>query len=263
MKFWMRMVWGLLLFHLSPSFAAEAILQLGQGSGLVGSQHNAVQINMQNDTTVIALQLAIADIPDFIKPDSIWTTGRSSGFTIAWEEDSLSVLHILVLSLDKKATIDKGNGAILNIGYTVLSGAERFNSLDIIFYAEPKVIAAGSLKIHASARHGYFIVGETAVETRGEMQPEQFTLEQNFPNPFNPETRIIFHLPSREHAHLEIVNVLGQTIRTLIEAELAAGAHEVTWDGLTDQGKQAAGGIYFYRLRAGRYYDCKRLAYMR
>ena len=251
MKIWIRMGLGLVLGLFSLSAAAEAVLQFGQGSGQVGSQHNVVQISMANDTTVIALQLEIADVPDFIKPDSVWTSDRSSGFTVAWHEDSLSVLHILVLTLDKSAAIERGSGPVLNIGYTVLPGAENFNDIDLIFYTQPKVMAPGSVRVPVVALHGKFTVGGTAVESRGGQQPERFGLEQNFPNPFNPSTRIAFQLPASGHALLQVYNVLGQKIRTLVDGELAAGAHAAIWDGLTDRGEQAAGGIYFYRLQAG------------
>lgn len=263
MKVWMRIGVGLLFGLFSLSSAAEAILQLGQGSGQVGSRNNIVPISMTNDTTVIALQLEVADVPDFIRPDSIWTADRSAGFTVAWHEDSLSVLHILVLTLDKSAAIGKGSGPVLNIGYTVLPGADNFNAIDLIFYAQPKVMAPGSFKVPAVAYPGKFTIGSTAVETRSGQLPARFGLEQNFPNPFNPQTRIAFHLPEKGYAQLEVYNVLGQKIRTLVDGELAAGAHEAIWDGLNDQGAQAAGGVYFYRLDSAGRFDYRRMAYMR
>ncbi len=70
-------------------------------------------------------------------------------------------------------------------------------------------------------------------------------------------------MPRREKALLEVFNVLGQRIRTLINGELAAGLHETVWDGLDDRGLQAAGGVYLYRLKAGNFIDYKRMAYMR
>jgi hypothetical protein len=263
MKGWMRLGGWLFFGLFSFSHAAEAILQLGIGSGEVGSQNNIVQMSMVNDTTVIALQLEIADVPDFIRPDSIWTTDRSAGFFVDFAEDSLSVLHILVLSLDSKSVIAKGAGPILNISYTVLPGAENFKDIDLIFYTIPKVVAPGSVKIPAVGFSGKFTVGNTAVESREKSQPGQFVLAQNYPNPFNPETRIAFQLPVREYTRLEIYNVLGQRIRTLVQEELAAGLHEKIWDGLNDRGEQAAGGIYFYRLQAGGCHDYRQMLLMR
>lgn len=78
----------------------------------------------------------------------------------------------------------------------------------------------------------------------GENLPESFALHQNYPNPFNPATEISFSLPQSGFVQLEIYNVLGQKIETLIEGEMEAGDHTVTWDA-----SQAASGIYLYRLR--------------
>ncbi len=259
-----RRLGALLLLLLAPlTYGAEAVLQLGTGSGKVGTQHNVVQVTMANDTTVIALQMEIADVPDFIRPDSVWTTERSSGFTVAWKEDSLSILHILVLSMDASSSIPRGSGAVLNISYTVQPGAEQFKDLALVFFTAPKVVAPGSVKIPAVGLAGKFMVGNTAVEEHGGQQPGRFALAQNFPNPFNPETRVTFELPERQQARLEIFNLLGQRIRTLVQGELAGGVHAATWDGLTERGEAAAGGVYLYRLQAGPYHECKRMVLMR
>jgi len=81
--------------------------------------------------------------------------------------------------------------------------------------------------------------------------PIDFELEQNFPNPFNPLTTIKFALPKNGMTTLEIFNVLGQRVRTLIDRELPAGYHTVTWNGEDNNGKESASGVYFYRLVSG------------
>lgn len=84
-------------------------------------------------------------------------------------------------------------------------------------------------------------------------QPRAFRLGQNFPNPFNPSTRIDFTLPkdSAIPVSLIIYNLMGQEIRTLLNASLQAGDHQMGWDGRDDQGRQVGSGVYFYRLQAG------------
>jgi len=83
--------------------------------------------------------------------------------------------------------------------------------------------------------------------------PETFTLEQNYPNPFNPETQISFTLPELEVVQLDIFNLKGQLVRTLVNCEMQAGRHAVRWDGKDSAGNQVAGGIYLSILRAGEY----------
>ncbi len=81
--------------------------------------------------------------------------------------------------------------------------------------------------------------------------PTEFALEQNYPNPFNPQTSIRFALPTNGYTALEIYNVLGQKVKTLIEKDLPAGYHTVIWNGEDNNGKESASGIYFYRLKSG------------
>ena len=71
---------------------------------------------------------------------------------------------------------------------------------------------------------------------------------RNYPNPFNPETQIAFALPEAARVSLIVYNVMGQHVLTLVDRELPAGEQRFTWDGRTGDGRQAASGVYFYRL---------------
>lgn len=76
-----------------------------------------------------------------------------------------------------------------------------------------------------------------------------FKLFQNYPNPFNPETTIEFYLSHDAEVRLEIINLLGQKVRTLVAERKVAGLHQATWDGKDDLERAVSGGIYFYRLK--------------
>ena len=73
--------------------------------------------------------------------------------------------------------------------------------------------------------------------------PQAFTLEQNYPNPFNPTTRIRFSLPVSQFVTLQVYNVLGQQVATLVNDQMPAGSFEVNFDG-----RHLASGMYIYRL---------------
>ena len=76
----------------------------------------------------------------------------------------------------------------------------------------------------------------------------------NYPNPFNPSTRIKFRVGAGDQAQpamLQVFNLRGQLQAELLNHSLPAGEHEVTWDGRDRQGNPAASGIYFYQLRIG------------
>jgi PKD repeat protein len=101
--------------------------------------------------------------------------------------------------------------------------------------------------------HGtQYRVGDLLSSEEGvSMMPEGFALYQNYPNPFNPTTTIRFNLPEAGFVELSVFNLLGQKIRTVINEHYSSGEHLTTWDGLNDEGRLAASGIYFYRLKVG------------
>lgn len=93
--------------------------------------------------------------------------------------------------------------------------------------------------------------------------PSGFTLEQNFPNPFNPETQIAFQLHRDGFVELKVYTLLGKEVRTLISAPMSAGSHRVEWNGRDEHGNSLASGIYLYRLKAGGVAQMKRMALVR
>ncbi len=94
-----------------------------------------------------------------------------------------------------------------------------------------------------------------------EIVPEKFSLLQNYPNPFNSRTTIPFMVPehSNQNTSLKIFNSLGQTVKTLIDKDLAAGKHSVTWDGNNLYGVAVSSGTYFYMLKSGNTVEVKKL----
>lgn len=80
--------------------------------------------------------------------------------------------------------------------------------------------------------------------------PQEFSLDQNFPNPFNPTTQIGFSLKTSEQVRLVVYNMLGQQVRTLVNDNLAPGTYSVSWNGQDDLGRQVASGAYIYRLQS-------------
>ncbi len=80
--------------------------------------------------------------------------------------------------------------------------------------------------------------------------PKTYTLAQNYPNPFNPNTTIKFALPEAGRVTLKIYNVAGQLVNTLVNENIAAGYHNVVWNGKNSSGQFVASGLYFYHLKA-------------
>jgi len=82
--------------------------------------------------------------------------------------------------------------------------------------------------------------------------PKNFSLAQNYPNPFNPKTTIRYDLARPGRVTVEVYNLLGQQITTLVDKFQGSGVHRVIWDGKGKDGEPLASGIYFYRLTVER-----------
>jgi len=115
--------------------------------------------------------------------------------------------------------------------------------LDIIFAAK-----AGEPCISAIEFNQKQLPTSVAKQADGRPLPDCFQLKQNYPNPFNMETSIYYQLPVASHVTLEIYNLLGQKQKTLMEKEVTAGYHSITWDGRDMSGNAVSSGLYFYRI---------------
>jgi YVTN family beta-propeller protein len=104
----------------------------------------------------------------------------------------------------------------------------------------------------------------TAVESPGASSALAFGLAQSRPNPaFGGASTIAFTLPREEFVTLRIFDASGRSVRTLVDGRYGPGAHEVRWDGRDQSGRGVAAGTYFYRVKAGRYSDARRLVLIR
>lgn len=80
--------------------------------------------------------------------------------------------------------------------------------------------------------------------------PMEYALEQNYPNPFNPETNIRYQLRARSDVRLEVFDLLGQRVKTLVSSEQMTGSYAVAWDAKNDAGVSLSSGVYFFRFQA-------------
>jgi len=97
----------------------------------------------------------------------------------------------------------------------------------------------------------------------GSAIPEVFALHQNYPNPFNPVTSIQFDIPEQSEVRMDIYNLMGQRVATLVNNTLEPGFHAVKWNGTNDFGKQLSSGMYIYRISANNFTSVKKLILMK
>jgi len=91
----------------------------------------------------------------------------------------------------------------------------------------------------------------------------EFSLKQNYPNPFNPITTIRYSLPEAARVRLDIYNLKGQLVKTLIDSEMAAGPHSVIWNGKDSNNQAVASGVYFYRISSPNNTQTKKMLLMK
>ena len=106
---------------------------------------------------------------------------------------------------------------------------------------------------------GEFVVGGGSGVADQVGAIEEFSLSNNYPNPFNPITSITYSTPVKGSVKLTVYNTLGQAVNTLVDEVVAAGKYSVTWDGTNDSGRQMASGVYFYTLETESFYQTKKM----
>lgn len=103
------------------------------------------------------------------------------------------------------------------------------------------------------------VIVEDVSSTNEEVLPIVTAIYQNVPNPFNPETTIRFDLSNSVDVKLDIYNVKGQKIKTLVNTTLEPGVHTYIWQGEEDNGSPVASGVYFYKLKAGEFEQVRKM----
>jgi hypothetical protein len=190
------------------------------------------------------------------------------GFTLEYDPNDLEFVRVAPVdnnvlgegALAQPRVISKTDGelSILAYGDAVTEGEL---GIDLVFQTKGEIeeslieLTAGQL------RDGNYAVNQVAsldlirIETR----PETYALRNNYPNPFNPETTIKYQLPENADVRLEIRNVVGQLVRTLVADHQSAGRYTVRWDASNDNGQNLSSGVYFYVLQAGEFRQIKRM----
>ena len=122
-------------------------------------------------------------------------------------------------------------------------------------YVGGRFISAGGVSAIGVARWNS---GTSRVEQLSPTAPKTFLLEQNYPNPFNPSTTIRYQLPVASEVKLEVYDVLGKKIATLVNERQSAGSYQVVWNA-----SGLSSGTYFYRLQAGTFVETKKMIMMK
>jgi hypothetical protein len=235
----------------SPSMypGPMAYLKLDYEDLLAGSS-DQVEVLADLEVPVAGAQLQIEYDPAQVTFQVPRLAERSDHFLVEYRDDGNGKLNLLMYNLSNRP-IPAGEGSIISLP-AILS---PYASEDLNIQLKQVVLA--------DEKAALIPVGDGAPSI-----PVAFELDQNYPNPFNPSTTIRFSLPVQSGGGylpttLRVYNVLGQMVRTLVDEPMAAGTHEIIWDGKDNHGSQVASGIYFYKLRSGDYEDTKKMVLMK
>ncbi|MGB5138296.1 MAG: FlgD immunoglobulin-like domain containing protein [Candidatus Zixiibacteriota bacterium] len=198
-------------------------------------------------------------------PQGFAGTAQSSSATLQWLKNSESDLWYYALFKSTTGVIVLDSSRVLAYfiqgGDSLLSNAPNDSSFlsfsDSTFVpavgARYTIVAVDSNGLISSPSAEVYFVGTDINDDEVTPLPENFELEQNFPNPFNANTAIVYSLPNigaqPAEVRLIIYNSLGQEVRTLVNQPQLPGRQVAYWDGFDNSGNAVASGVYFYKLQ--------------
>ena len=155
-------------------------------------------------------------------------------------------------------------------GYTLNNG-QFYSSSDILISNGYKLIGSvtqygaevGVLESDNYRLTNFPFLGCIDVDEYPGLIPTKYVLFQNYPNPFNPNTTIWFGIRKNGNVLLQIYNLKGQLVKTLVSNEMKAGYHFKTWDGKDENGQSVSSGIYLYKFTSGNTSITKRMVLIR
>ncbi len=266
---------------------ADLVL-LGINYGRTSSMHAPKMIAQNEDAPLLRLvydEKAISEGKTCVltvigeRMRDVYALDIGIGFDEAWWE--MARVEKGALLGDRAAVIHGWDGSLLRIGATQLGRVPGVDGdgavLRVTFRAKETRFTAESAekgkqsKISAnfarSAVKPLFRLGRAALRdselrvvdvrigpavsvcsTEKSDLPKHYALSQNVPNPFNPNTEILYALPEAGDVRLRIYNTAGQCVRTLVDAKQVAGRYKAHWDSLDKRGRDVASGVYFYLL---------------
>lgn len=253
----------LMLLMISSLNAAE-VTSITALKGTVEVDKVIVPIGLNNVQAMAALDLPLKFSEGVTLEEVSFAGTRSENFDFATakidNENSTVVLGLIPMVYGENPDLTPGTGEIARLIFHVddpsLKSLEiTVTSLDehtpMFVYTE-MVNGEGQTMVSTPEFPGVTValVLANSSETPAEI-PATFALMQNAPNPFNPQTNISYDLPAAAHVTLDILNVLGQRVKTLVNDYREAGSYSIIWDGRGDDGSATASGVYFYRITAG------------
>ncbi len=208
------------------------------------SSDKVITVDLSNTDPIAGFQFSI-NARGGIALQSYEGTERSNaaGLGIYQYLKNDSTLNVVILA-SYRASLPAGEGSIGKMSFT----DNNTSATDTV-----RVFLSGVVICDAAAQYLNVTTTELTWNLNGSntAQPSRFTLEQNFPNPFNPSTTITYKLEQPTHVRLEVYDIVGRLINTLIDQYQVGGRYSTRWNADDGRGSKVASGMYFARLQVG------------
>ncbi len=236
-----------LIIDWSTVGSGSAYLELNGNDALADFSGSAHNVSIVNNDVSLPVELA-----------TFTASGEDNGMvTLSWttESEINNLGFNIYRSTGMEGEFDKINQKLID-GAGTSSSSNTYTFVDnrteaqtTYFYKLEDIDVDGKSRFHGPVK----VFVETA------SIPDAFNLKQNYPNPFNPTTTITYGLPEASQVRLQVFNMIGERVKTLVQTHQPAGNYTVEWNGTTDSGRLLPSGIYFYRLDAGPHSDMKKM----
>ncbi len=204
----------------------------------IANGSSSFRISLRNDRAVAGLQFVLKSTSDIILQEIHRFDRTSSGnWTVTYNRLNDSTLSVVVVSMDI-ASLTSGDGVIAEVAMSAagkLSGTSRVSFSNVVV-ADPQ-----AQLVHVTTAD-FFPISRTTASS-------DFTLCQNFPNPFNPSTKIAYLLTNSARVRLSVFDLTGREVVRLVDQVQGSGNYSVTWNSLDGSSQHLSSGTYVARLQ--------------
>jgi len=222
-----------------------------QYDDLMAGQMTKLNVTGEFPDAVAGIELQIDYDPTAIKLERPEISAQVENFVMDYRDDQNGRMNLVLFTFQPWKTNSNIPAGIANIVRLPAVTKQAIRSND---QSKIRITKAYLSNPNASS---------IPVDGVNPLLPTAFTLNQNYPNPFNPTTRIDFEISrgdyAMQHVRLNVYNILGRQVKTLVDEDLAPGIHSVMWDATDENGSRVATGIYLYRLEVGEKSQSKKM----
>jgi len=257
-----------LVLLFGASVGAMEAGKLSAASATMEADNIIVPIELNNDVAMTALDLPLKFSEGVTLVGVSFDGTRSENFDLATAKidnvNNTVVIGLIPMVYGEKTILEPGSGVIANLEFSITDPSVENIEISTTSLKNPShdlmFVYSDDQRNLVALQPDLANISVALSEVGGDnLLPKAFDLKQNAPNPFNPTTMVSYDLPKASNVSLEIYNVLGQNVRTLVNDFQEAGTQSVMWDGTDNGGSQVASGLYFYRLTADGFQATKKM----